>query len=51
MTITTSPNEFVTSLVVDANGYIFSIKDTLDPCRFAFFSDQDGVIYTAKPIQ
>ena len=27
------------------------IKDTLDGCHFAYFSDQDGVIYTATPIR
>jgi hypothetical protein len=27
------------------------IKDTADPCGFAFVSNQDGVIYTAEPIR
>jgi hypothetical protein len=33
----------------DGATYAFSIKDTLDPCRFAVFSDQDGEIYEATP--
>lgn len=46
-----SPDGFAVNLQADANGYLFAIKDTQDPCRFAFFSDQDGVIYAAQPIQ
>ena len=35
----------------DGGTYTFSIKDTLDPCHFAFFSDQQGLIYTGTPIR
>jgi hypothetical protein len=38
-------------LAVDGDGYVFAIKDTTDPCRFALFSDQEGMIYIAKPIR
>jgi hypothetical protein len=46
-----SPDGFDVNLLADASGYVFSIKDMQDPCRFAFFSDQNGVIYSAQPIQ
>ncbi|HET7694536.1 MAG TPA: hypothetical protein VFK57_02420 [Vicinamibacterales bacterium] len=36
------------SLYAGADGYIFSIKDTLDPCRFAIFSDSAGVLYESS---
>jgi len=39
------------SLAVDANGYAFSIKDSTDPCGFAYFSDQSGVIYAGEYIR
>ena len=31
-------------------GYMFSIKDTLDACHWALFSDQEGIFYTAQPL-
>jgi hypothetical protein len=31
--------------------YVFAIKDTTDPCGFAYFSDDSGLIYTAQPLQ
>lgn len=45
------PTGFKAGMSTDGASYVFSIKDTLDACGFAFFSDQDGVIYTATPIQ
>jgi hypothetical protein len=39
------PNGFDLNLYADGSGYIFSVKDTLDPCRFAVFSDQVGLLY------
>ena len=33
------------------DGYIFTISDTTDPCRFSYFSDDRGLIYTAQPIR
>jgi hypothetical protein len=45
------PEGFKAAMATDGASYTFSIKDTLDTCHFAFFSDQDGVIYTAMPIQ
>ena len=42
---------FEVHLSTDGATYAFSIKDTLDPCHFAFFSDQQGLIYTGTPIR
>jgi hypothetical protein len=44
------PKGFKAANATDGASYTFSIKDTLDACHFAFFSDQDGLIYTATPI-
>jgi len=44
-----APEGFRVQLSTDGASYSFSIKDTLDACRFALFSDQDGVIYSATP--
>jgi hypothetical protein len=42
-------NGFKVQLSTDGGTYTFSIKDTLDPCHFAYFSDQEGVIYSGMP--
>jgi hypothetical protein len=47
----TLPEGFKARMSTDGASYAFSVKDTLDPCHFALFSDQDGLIYTATPIQ
>jgi hypothetical protein len=39
------PRGFTLNLFADADGYIFAIKDTLDACRFAVFSDSAGLLY------
>lgn len=39
------------TLDVSDNGYWFMIKDTADPCGFAFISNQAGVIFSAEPIR
>jgi hypothetical protein len=36
---------------VTADGYWFMIKDTTDPCGFAYISNKAGLIYTAEPIR
>ncbi len=33
------------------DGYAFLLKDTTDPCSFAFFSTQDGLIFHGEPIR
>jgi hypothetical protein len=50
-TVPAPPDGFKAQLSSDGTTYTFSIKDSLDPCHFAFFSDQEGLIYTATPIQ
>jgi hypothetical protein len=45
------PEGFKARMSTDGASYAFSVKDTLDPCHFALFSDQDGLIYTATPVQ
>ena len=45
------PQGFVVHLASDGQSYAFSVKDTLDPCRFGYFSDQDGVIYVGQVIR
>ena len=49
--VTVEPKGFVTHLAVDANGYAFSITDSLDPCGFGYFSDQTGVIYQGEALR
>jgi hypothetical protein len=51
LTGVSSPAGFVAHLAVDASGYVFSIKDSTDPCGFAFFSDQAGIIYQGEAIR
>ena len=45
------PEGFKARMSTDGASYAFSVKDTLDPCHFALFSDQDGLIYNSTPIQ
>jgi hypothetical protein len=39
------PPRFELRFYSDDIGYVFSIKDTTDPCRYAVFSDQAGFLY------
>jgi hypothetical protein len=45
------PAGFVLQHAANAKGYIFSVKDTTDQCRFTIYSDQDGIIYFAEPMR
>jgi hypothetical protein len=45
------PAGFAAHLAVEREVYAVAVKDTLDPCGFAFFSDQNGLIYNARPLQ
>jgi len=45
------PAGFEAQVSTDGTSYTFSIKDMQDACKFAVFSDQTGVIYTASPLQ
>jgi hypothetical protein len=45
------PRGFKAQLSNDGVSYTFSLKDALDPCGFAYFSDQDGIVYSAAPVK
>ena len=45
----TTPAGFRLQLYTDRETYTFSLKDTLDACEFAIFSDQDKGIYEGTP--
>jgi hypothetical protein len=40
-----TPDGFKLNLYMSDSGYLFSIKDTLDPCSFAVFSDASQLLY------
>src|SRR5581483_10000146 len=44
-----SVDEYEVQITTDGPSYIFSIKDKV--CHVAMFSDQNGVIYNASPLQ
>jgi hypothetical protein len=46
-----TPAGFDVHFATDGSSYAFSVKDTLDPCAFAYFSDETGVIYTGQALQ
>ena len=39
------PHGFAVKLFADRDDYVFAVKDTLDPCRYAIFSDSAGLLY------
>jgi len=45
-----SPSGFKMQLTTDGATYTFSAKDTLDVCGFTLFTDQDGFVYEAAPV-
>jgi hypothetical protein len=51
VTVPVTPTGFALQFALSDTGYVFSVKDTLDPCRYAYFSDQAGLIYTAQPLR
>jgi hypothetical protein len=46
-----TPAGFSAQLVISDSGYMFKVRDTADQCGVILFSDQDGLIYTARPLQ
>jgi hypothetical protein len=44
-----APAGFHVRLYTDGAGYILSIKDTLDPCRYGIFTDESGLVYERTP--
>src|SRR5262245_48444757 len=47
-TLPAAPEGFLIRVYADQDGYLVSVKDDRDPCRFAFFSDQSGHVYESK---
>jgi hypothetical protein len=43
------PAGFAIEFHNDDRGYVLSLKDTRDTCRYAIFTDQDRLIYEAVP--
>ena len=50
MNIPPLPQGFALQFNTDGESYTFAIKDTLDACHFAVFSDQDKYVYAATPL-
>jgi hypothetical protein len=44
-----TPPGFRVRFYTDGPSYAFSIKDTLDACEYAIFSDQDQGLYESTP--
>ena len=44
-----TPSGFRLQFHTDGMSYNVSLKDTLDGCQYAIFSDQDGYIYEGTP--
>ena len=44
-----TPAGFRLQFYTDSTSYTFTLKDRLDPCYYAIFSDQDKGIYEATP--
>jgi hypothetical protein len=44
-----TPTGFRLQFHTDGMTYILSLKDTMDGCQYAIFSDQDGYIYEGSP--
>ena len=45
------PYGFTVGLSATSDSYAFSVKDAVDPCHFAYFSDQNGVIFHGEAIR
>jgi hypothetical protein len=48
-TLPPTPEGFRLQFHTDGMSYTVSLKDTLDGCQYAIFSDQDGYIYEGSP--
>jgi hypothetical protein len=49
-TVPVVPDGFRVQLHTDGMTYSFSVKDMLDPCLYAVFSDQSGDVYQGTPM-
>ena len=50
MNVSRTPDGYRVQLQTDGATYLLSIKDTMDPCLHAVFSDQSGDVYEATPV-
>ena len=44
-----APDGFEVRLYTDGAGYLLSVKDSRDSCRYGIFSDQNGFVYQMTP--
>ena len=49
LNVSPTPAGFKLQFYTDSTSYAFTLKDTLDACHYAIFSDQDKGIYEATP--
>ena len=47
--VPSAPAGFRLQFHTDRSTYMFSLKDTLDACEYAIFSDQDQALYEGTP--
>jgi len=45
----TTPASFEVRFYTDGVGYLVSLKDTIDPCRYGLFTDEHGLLYEVTP--
>lgn len=45
------PEGFEFRMAVTPTAYAFSVRDNSDPCRFAYFSDEQGLIFHGEVIR
>src|SRR5262245_29493528 len=45
------PEGFELHAAIEPLNYAFAVKDMTDPCGFAYFSDDKGVIYTGESLR
>ena len=50
LSVPNTPDGFRVQLHTDGMSYSFSVKDLMDPCLYAVFSDQSGDVYEAIPM-
>jgi hypothetical protein len=43
------PDGFALRFYTDGDGYVVSLKDTFDPCRYGVFTDQQNRLYESSP--
>ena len=49
--VSRTPDGFEVHAAIEPRSYVFAIKDITDPCGFAYFSDESGLIYSGEVIR